>query len=81
MSIEERLWDDSAFMRPGEEMPEPVTLRHLCVDLRVERQPKAKQAAAVREWLNDNVPNVNLRRSIERSGLFTPAELRTLLAA
>lgn len=68
------------FMR-REDLPQPITIRGIWVDLGVTRESDEVKAAAVRGWLKDNVPNVNLRRSIERSGLFTVAELRTLLAA
>lgn len=68
------------FMR-REDLPQPITIRGLWVDLRVTRESDDVKAAAVRGWLNDNVPNVNLRESIRKSGLFTAEELRSLLAA
>ena len=68
------------FMRP-EDLPQPINLRGLCVDLGVTHEPAVVQAAAVRGWLASNTPKVNLRGSISRSGLFTSDELDTLLVA
>lgn len=63
------LTEDLVFVLPGEEMPQPVTLRGLLVGLGLERAPLVAQSAGVREWLRHNEPNVNLRGSIDRSGL------------
>ena len=68
------------FMRP-EDLPQPINLRGLCVDLSVTRDPTDVKAAAVRSWLGSNTPNVNLRESITESGLFDPDELRSLFIA
>lgn len=66
---------------PVAERPQMMTAAALCMLLKVHRESDDVKAAAVRSWLNDNVPNVNLRESIAESGLFTASELRTLLAA
>lgn len=48
---------------------------------RIRRLADDVRAAAVRDWLAFNSPNVNLRRSIAEAGLFEPDELSSLLAA
>lgn len=66
---------------PLADRPQPITFWDLCVDLGVARESDAVRSAAVREWLASNTPNVNLRRSISKSVLFDPDELRSLLIA
>ena len=68
MSIHQRIWDDDAFLRPGEEMPQPLTVSRLCTRLGVEGEPDDVRAAAVTLWLSHNTANANLQASIELSG-------------
>jgi len=69
--MSERLWDDGAFLTPGEPMPQPVSLAGLLEDLDLEDAGVERRAQGVRSWLAVNEPNVYLRRSIDRSGLLT----------
>lgn len=65
-----RFWDDDVFVPPGDEMPQPINLRGLLVDLQLEDSPLKEQAAGISAWLKGNEPNINLQYSIEQSGLL-----------
>ena len=64
----ERLWDDSIFLRPGEARPEPRSLGSLRVRLGLCGQDDATCRAGVAEWLKTNEPSESLVDSMKRRG-------------
>lgn len=64
--------DDMFVIFDGDPLPPPVILGQLLDRLGLFDAPRQVQAEAVKAWLADNEPTVNLRRSIEQSRLLEP---------
>lgn len=71
------LTEDLKFILPGEEMPQAITVRGLLVQLGLERASQHAQVDGIRRWLLNNEPNINLRKSLDRSGLLTSEQQKT----
>ncbi len=57
-------------VKPGEEMPPPVTARGLLIDLRRENAPRPDQERAVAAWLGCNQPGERLTASLRHNGFL-----------
>ncbi|ANA87310.1 hypothetical protein SEA_GIBBLES_73 [Gordonia phage Gibbles] len=68
MGISHRLWDDSVFVLPGEELPEPAFVGQLLARLKLEDSPVDKQIEGIKEWLRTHEASTSLKMSLKRSG-------------
>ncbi|MDI9914368.1 hypothetical protein [Rhodococcus sp. IEGM 1379] len=68
MEINERFYDDSAFLPIGSPMTPPYTAGSLLSRLKLVRAERDVQLAGVRDWLTTNEPTEGLIRSLNRRG-------------
>lgn len=68
MSVNERFFDDSAFLAAGEEMPEPHSTAVLLARLKLNKATSTEQFAGVKSWLATHVPSKALARSLKFNG-------------
>ncbi len=68
MEINERFYDDSAFLPIGSPMPPPSTAGLLLHKLGLTLVDRDAQIAGIREWLKTNEPTPGLVRNLNRRG-------------
>lgn len=68
MAINERFYDDSAFLPIGSPMPPPYTAGSLLQRLRLLLAERDEQIAGIRDWLKTNEPTDGLVKSLQRRG-------------
>lgn len=68
MEINERFYDDSAFLPIGSPMPAPATAGLLLHRLGLTLASRDKQVAGIRDWLETNEPTAGLVRNLNRRG-------------
>ena len=68
MEINERFYDDSAFLPIGSPMPEPNITGALLFQLKLSNADRAEQSAGIAEWLRSHTPSAGLVRSLVRRG-------------
>lgn len=68
MTVNERFYDDSAFLPIGSPMPPPYTAGSLLNQLKLGRADNETQAAGIKGWLAEHTPTPGLVRSLRRRG-------------
>lgn len=68
MEINERFYDDSAFLPIGSPMPPPYIASSLLQRLKLLLAERDAQVAGIREWFNTNEPSDGLVKSLKRCG-------------
>ncbi|MGH3802184.1 MAG: hypothetical protein ACRDTD_19020 [Pseudonocardiaceae bacterium] len=68
MEINERFYDDSAFLPIGSPMPDPNITGDLLYRLKLSNADRAAQAVGIAEWLRSHTPSAGLVRSLRRRG-------------
>ena len=64
--INERFYDDSAFLPIGSSMSAPSTTGVLLFQLKLSNADRTTQSAGMADWLRDHTPSAGLVRSLQR---------------
>jgi hypothetical protein len=76
MEINERFYDESAFLPIGSPMPEPNTTGGLLNRLKLGSADHVSQSIGIAEWLRSHTPSASLVRSLRRRGFGDLVDVR-----